>query len=399
MTIQEKSEKIENIDELNLKIQDLEKELKPFLENLGYTVGNIFANSKSEVLKIIWLTSWYTAKDVINHFLWKYNEYIKLLRELDKIKGIKINEIWYANSFQINDFRKLKSDFKILESNQRRLKDESDEKISLLKIKLKKTDEEIEEYEKEMKILQEQLNLYDGKINKLWILLKKSIDKIKKYSVLIEKGNIETSDLREKLKQLDYFDKLIKSENIENLKKKIELLEYENWEYLKSHNKLKNQQAKIIELQNKLENLQNKNINKLGEIINGIKLEEENIQLKQDNEVLLEKEQLNLELIRENEKLKRELEILKWENKKLTQINSIQQGSLDTIWKLVQIAENNWNKAILLEEINDSIKPVNNSLSFHPSHVTRTYEWNEKHHKKVTTQAAWLEKLVSNQSE
>lgn len=391
MNSQNSFKTIEYPQELDRRIAELEKELAPFLntQNLSFALKEILASATWSVSKILWVTSCSNVDNIIS-YIDKYNEYVKLLKERNDFVSHTSSNIAHNYELRLNE------------------KDKSILNLQNSELKARK---ERQELENEVKTLREEKISLKSERDIIAEGLKRAVIKIKsnilKYWEDLQEKSEDIVELNRLLREADLLDKRIKNEKIENLHEQIR-----QFEPIKQRNL--HFQKVIDELQKDKENLKWRvdnytklyiklldSVNKLGRITEIDLLEQENQDLLQIN---LRTINDNHELIGENEGLRTEisakdLEIqeLKRQLAEQKRLNVSKDEQLARIDWIIELAKTNWNKTILLEEISDSIKPANNSLSVHPSHVARIYNEHDEHHKTVTTQASWLEKLIANQ--
>lgn len=391
MNSQNSFKTIEYPQELDRRIAELEKELAPFLntQNLSFALKEILASATWSVSKILWVTSCSNVDNIIS-YIDKYNEYVKLLKERNDFVSHTSSNIAHNYELRLNE------------------KDKSILNLQNSELKARK---ERQELENEVKTLREEKISLKSERDIIAEGLKRAVIKIKsnilKYWEDLQEKSEDIVELNRLLREAKLLDKRIKNEKIENLQEQIR-----QFEPIKQWNL--HFQKVIDELQKDKENLKWRvdnytklyiklldSVNKLGRITEIDLLEQENQDLLQIN---LRTINDNHELIGENEELRTEistkdLEIqeLKRQLAEQKRLNVSKDEQLARIDWIIELAKTNWNKTILLEEISDSIKPANNSLSVHPSHVARIYNEHDEHHKTVTTQASWLEKLIANQ--
>ncbi|MDD5213755.1 MAG: hypothetical protein PHG82_05000 [Candidatus Gracilibacteria bacterium] len=391
MNSQNSFKTIEYPQELDRRIAELEKELAPFLntQNLSFALKEILASATGSVSKILGVTSCSNVDNIIS-YIDKYNEYVKLLKERNDFVSHTSSNIAHNYELRLNE------------------KDKSILNLQNSELKARK---ERQELENEVKTLREEKISLKSERDIIAEGLKRAVIKIKsnilKYGEDLQEKSEDIVELNRLLREAKLLDKRIKNEKIENLQEQIR-----QFEPIKQGNL--HFQKVIDELQKDKENLKGRvdnytklyiklldSVNKLGRITEIDLLEQENQDLLQIN---LRTINDNHELIGENEELRTEistkdLEIqeLKRQLAEQKRLNVSKDEQLARIDGIIELAKTNGNKTILLEEISDSIKPANNSLSVHPSHVARIYNEHDEHHKTVTTQASGLEKLIANQ--
>lgn len=387
MNSQNSFKTIEYPQELDRRIAELEKELAPFLntQNLSFALKEILASATWSVSKILWVTSCSNVDNIID-YIDKYNEYVKLLKERNEFLSHTSSNIAYNYELRLNEKDSIINKLWETITTLKREKSELENKINNLLI----GEEEIK-----------------TRRDKIAIGLKKSITKTNlnslNYTQTLSEKDEYIAELNWLLREADLLDKRIKAEKIEDLyeqirqfepikqrniyfQKVIAELQTNNEELNKSNEKLRiNLLVNIAWIFDKLENFQiGENFRDTINILEWL--------LKDSNSENLKIQQSLSAKDTRIQELERQLT----EQQRLNISKDEQLARIDWI---IELAKNNWNNTVLVTEITESIKPANNNIWIHPSHVAKIYNEHDAHHKTIITQAAWLKKYTQNQSE
>lgn len=381
------------LEELRLNLDSQYLKVKDFIEVNPHIVKQrlLIKDSNRSIFSILdeWKT--YSKDEQIEAARWiiiDLTDYIKISAdynaELTRINSDLSNKLFFL------DQKYKESDLKISANLN-----EINNQVALFTVEISKL--KITNWEKDRmiislnKIIEKKKNESDNllsrlektKTRNLW--LKEELEEIQSLET-----HIKAFNLTRLLNELDRY----KSNYLDASKLKGQITELQtiNQNLVTSNKKLTwIINGRVAEIFGRLENIPNK-----GDIQDTINLLETMLSDSNDKNSDIKKKLSEKD--RENSEKDLRIQELERRLSEANKINSIQQESLDAIVWVIKMAENNWNKSILVKEINNSIKPANNSLSIHPSNAARTYEWNDEHHKKITTQASKLEELVANQS-